>query len=136
MRAICYELNAPKDEVRPWLRVCAAAAAALRGTPVLCQQQCRSPTSRRSLQHRHQAEVPFPVCLSRAHAASHLLLLAAEWRCALAAGCAVLIVAAPMQVVELILKNQSVLHGREMHLSVADIAHLAMLREPTGRIAE
>jgi hypothetical protein len=41
-----------------------------------------------------------------------------------------------LQVVELILKNQSVLHGREMHLSVADIAHLAMLREPSGRIAE
>eukprot|EP00879_Flechtneria_rotunda_P004312 GHRR01004562.1.p1 GENE.GHRR01004562.1~~GHRR01004562.1.p1 ORF type:complete len:198 (+),score=42.86 GHRR01004562.1:137-730(+) len=40
------------------------------------------------------------------------------------------------EIVELILKNQSVLHGREMHLSVADIAHLAMLREPTGRIAE
>lgn len=40
------------------------------------------------------------------------------------------------EVIELILKNQSVLHGREMHLSVADIAHLAMLREPTGRIAE
>lgn len=40
------------------------------------------------------------------------------------------------EIVELILKNQSVLHGREMHLSVADIAHLAMLRQPTGRIAE
>lgn len=40
------------------------------------------------------------------------------------------------EVIELILKNQSVLHGREMHLSVADIAHLAMLREPTGRVAE
>jgi hypothetical protein len=40
------------------------------------------------------------------------------------------------EVIELVLKNQSVLHGREMHLSVADIAHLAMLREPTGRIAE
>ena len=40
------------------------------------------------------------------------------------------------EIVDLILKNQSVLHGREMHLSVADIAHLAMLREPKGRIAE
>jgi len=40
------------------------------------------------------------------------------------------------EVVDLILKNQSVLHGREMHLSVADIAHLAMLREPKGRIVE
>ncbi|KAF6254640.1 hypothetical protein COO60DRAFT_1664290 [Scenedesmus sp. NREL 46B-D3] len=40
------------------------------------------------------------------------------------------------EIVELILKNQSVLHGRDMHLSVADIAHLAMLRQPTGRIAE
>lgn len=40
------------------------------------------------------------------------------------------------EIVDLILKNQSVLHGREMHLSVADIAHLAMLREPRGRIAE
>jgi hypothetical protein len=39
-------------------------------------------------------------------------------------------------VVDLILNNQSILHGREMHLSVADIAHLAMLREPRGRIAE
>jgi hypothetical protein len=40
------------------------------------------------------------------------------------------------EIVELILKNQSVLHGRDMHLSVADVAHLAMLRQPTGRIAE
>lgn len=40
------------------------------------------------------------------------------------------------EVVELILAHQSILHGREMHLSVADIAHLAMLREPRGRIAE
>lgn len=40
------------------------------------------------------------------------------------------------EVVDLILKNQSVLHGREMHLSVADIAHLAMLREPKGRIVD
>eukprot|EP00775_Hariotina_reticulata_P009379 gene9379-9543_t len=40
------------------------------------------------------------------------------------------------EVVELILKNQSVLHGRQMHLSVADIAHLAMLRQPGGRVAE
>jgi hypothetical protein len=39
-------------------------------------------------------------------------------------------------VVRLILENQSVLHGREMHLSVADIAHLAMMREPTGRIVD
>lgn len=37
---------------------------------------------------------------------------------------------------DLILKNQSVLHGREMHLSVSDIAHLAMLREPRGRIVD
>lgn len=40
------------------------------------------------------------------------------------------------EVVDLILKNQSVLHGREMHLSVADIAHLAMLRQPVGRIVD
>mmetsp|Transcript_31079 Transcript_31079/g.69011 ORF Transcript_31079/g.69011 Transcript_31079/m.69011 type:complete len:201 (+) Transcript_31079:146-748(+) len=40
------------------------------------------------------------------------------------------------EVVELILKNQSVLHGRELHLSVADMAHLAMLREPRGRIVD
>jgi len=40
------------------------------------------------------------------------------------------------QVVQLILTNQSVLHGRRMHLSVADVAHLAMLREPKGRIVD
>jgi hypothetical protein len=40
------------------------------------------------------------------------------------------------EVVRLILENQSVLHGRQMHLSVADIAHLAMMREPTGRIVD
>lgn len=40
------------------------------------------------------------------------------------------------EVVDLILKNQSVLHGRELRLSVADIAHLAMLREPRGRIVD
>lgn len=39
------------------------------------------------------------------------------------------------EAVQLILDNPSILHGREMHLSVADIAHLAMLREPAGRIA-
>jgi hypothetical protein len=40
------------------------------------------------------------------------------------------------EAVALILDNQSILHGREMHLSVADIAHLAMLRQPTGRIID
>jgi len=40
------------------------------------------------------------------------------------------------EVVELIMKNQSVLHGRELRLSVADLAHLAMLREPKGRIVD
>lgn len=40
------------------------------------------------------------------------------------------------EAVALILDNPSILHGREMHLSVADIAHLAMLREPTGRIVD
>lgn len=40
------------------------------------------------------------------------------------------------EVVELIIKNQSVLHGRQMHLSVADIAHLAMLREPKSRVMD
>lgn len=40
------------------------------------------------------------------------------------------------EIVELILSNQSVLHGREMHLSVADIAHLSMLREKPGRIVD
>lgn len=40
------------------------------------------------------------------------------------------------EIVELILENQSVLHGRQMHLSVSDIAHLAMLREPKGRIVD
>ena len=40
------------------------------------------------------------------------------------------------EAVELILSNPSILHGREMHLSVADVAHLAMLREPRGRIVD
>ncbi|GAX78806.1 hypothetical protein CEUSTIGMA_g6243.t1 [Chlamydomonas eustigma] len=40
------------------------------------------------------------------------------------------------EVVTLILENQSVLHGRELHLSVADIAHLSLLREPKGRIVD
>jgi len=40
------------------------------------------------------------------------------------------------EVVELILNNQSVLHGRQLHLSVADIAHLAIIREPKGRIGQ
>jgi hypothetical protein len=39
-----------------------------------------------------------------------------------------------LQVVDLILENQSVLHGRKLHLSVADIASLAMMREPKGRV--
>jgi hypothetical protein len=39
------------------------------------------------------------------------------------------------EVVRLILDNPSVLHGREARLSVADVAHLAALREPSGRIA-
>jgi hypothetical protein len=41
-----------------------------------------------------------------------------------------------LQVINLILNNQSVLHGRELRLSVADMAHLAMLREPKGRIID
>ncbi|KAI8463613.1 MAG: hypothetical protein J3K34DRAFT_443251 [Monoraphidium minutum] len=40
------------------------------------------------------------------------------------------------EAVALILDNRSILHGREMHLSVADIAHLAMLRQPVGRIID
>lgn len=40
------------------------------------------------------------------------------------------------EAVDLIINNRSILHGREMHLSVADIAHLAMLRQPTGRIVD
>jgi len=39
------------------------------------------------------------------------------------------------EVVRLILDNPSVLHGRDARLSAADVAHLAALREPTGRIA-
>ena len=42
----------------------------------------------------------------------------------------------PLQIVTLILENQSVLHGRELHLSVADIAHLSLLRVPKGRIVD
>ncbi|MEW5296965.1 MAG: hypothetical protein WDW38_007275 [Sanguina aurantia] len=40
------------------------------------------------------------------------------------------------EVIDLILNNQSVLHGKELHLSVADVAHLSMLREPKGRIVD
>lgn len=40
------------------------------------------------------------------------------------------------EVVELIINNPSVLHGQQMHLSVADLAHLAMLREPRGPVLE
>lgn len=40
------------------------------------------------------------------------------------------------EAVGLIINNKSILHGREMHLSVADIAHLAMLQQPTGRIVD
>jgi hypothetical protein len=40
------------------------------------------------------------------------------------------------EVVRLILDNPSVLHGREARLGAADVAHLAALREPSGRIAE
>lgn len=39
------------------------------------------------------------------------------------------------EIVELIIANPSLLHGRQMRLSVADMAHLALLREPKGRIA-
>lgn len=39
------------------------------------------------------------------------------------------------EIVRLILDNPSVLHGRDARLSAADVAHLAALREPTGRIA-
>lgn len=40
------------------------------------------------------------------------------------------------EIVELIIKHPSVLHGRQMHLSVADMANLALLRQPTGRIVD
>lgn len=40
------------------------------------------------------------------------------------------------EVLQLILRNHSVLHGRDMHLSVADIAHLAVIREPKSRIMD
>ncbi len=40
------------------------------------------------------------------------------------------------QIVDLIIDNQSVLHGRQLHLSVADIAHLSILRQPKGRIVD
>lgn len=42
----------------------------------------------------------------------------------------------PSQIVELIINNQSVLHGRQLHLSVADVAHLSILRQPKGRIVD
>lgn len=40
------------------------------------------------------------------------------------------------EVVNLIVENPSVLHGRQLHLSVADMAHLAIIREPKGRIVD
>lgn len=40
------------------------------------------------------------------------------------------------EIVQLIITHPSILHGRELRLSVADMANLAMLREPRGRIAE
>lgn len=40
------------------------------------------------------------------------------------------------EIVALIIEHPSILHGRELRLSVADMANLAMLREPKGRIAE
>jgi len=39
------------------------------------------------------------------------------------------------QIVRLILDNPSVLHGRDARLGAADVARLAALLEPTGRIA-
>ncbi|KAG2502214.1 hypothetical protein HYH03_000700 [Edaphochlamys debaryana] len=45
--------------------------------------------------------------------------------------------AAPKEeIVDLIIANPSILHGRQMRLSVADMAHLAMLREPKSRIVD
>lgn len=38
------------------------------------------------------------------------------------------------EIIELIINNPSILHGRELRLSVADMANLAMMREPKGRI--
>lgn len=40
------------------------------------------------------------------------------------------------EVLRLIMENKSVLHGQQMHLSVADIAHLAMSREPVRRVVD
>ncbi|PNH09142.1 hypothetical protein TSOC_004259 [Tetrabaena socialis] len=40
------------------------------------------------------------------------------------------------EIIDLIIKNPSLLHGRQMRLSVADMAHLALLREPKGRIVD
>ncbi|EFJ53245.1 hypothetical protein VOLCADRAFT_102853 [Volvox carteri f. nagariensis] len=40
------------------------------------------------------------------------------------------------EIVDLIIANPSLLHGRSMRLSVADMAHLALLREPRGRIVD
>eukprot|EP00798_Chlamydomonas_sp_ICE-L_P004418 gene4418-14549_t len=50
------------------------------------------------------------------------------------ASCNFLTSRANTAIVKLILTNKSVLHGPELHLSIADMAHLAILREPTGRI--
>jgi hypothetical protein len=38
------------------------------------------------------------------------------------------------EIVELLINNPSLLHGRQMRLSPADMAQLALLREPKGRI--
>ncbi|GLC45069.1 hypothetical protein PLESTB_001465200 [Pleodorina starrii] len=40
------------------------------------------------------------------------------------------------EIVDLLIANPSLLHGRTMRLSVADMAHLALLREPKGRIVD
>ncbi|GFR42320.1 hypothetical protein Agub_g3227 [Astrephomene gubernaculifera] len=40
------------------------------------------------------------------------------------------------EIVELLISNPSLLHGRQMRLSAADMAHLALLREPRGRIVD
>ncbi|KAG2439609.1 hypothetical protein HXX76_004961 [Chlamydomonas incerta] len=40
------------------------------------------------------------------------------------------------EIVDIIINNPTLLHGRSMRLSAADMAHLALLRVPKGRIVD
>ena len=108
IRSICYELNAPKEEVR----------------------------GRSVGGERGQARVFYLFIFGEGGHGCSLTLLPSTRHTLLCAPAAVCVRA---QVVHLILNNQSVLHGREMRLSVADIAHLSMMQDKKregGRIVD